>query len=161
MVALEAPIAETPGLESLFSEDAFCPCEPASLEETGVSRVFVEALLEKLLLQLGGATGRELAKRTCLPFRLVEPLLESMRSRQIAFHRGQAALNDYQYALTDQGRERVADLTNPDPVVTAAIEKQGRSGVPLYLYYNGGAEPEILPQILTVERVAQTLEQAG
>ncbi|MEO1657884.1 MAG: protein-disulfide reductase DsbD domain-containing protein [Pseudomonadota bacterium] len=55
----------------------------------------------------------------------------------------------------------VADLTNPDPIITAAIERQGRSGVPLYLYYNGEAEPEILPQILTVERVAQTLEQAG
>lgn len=55
----------------------------------------------------------------------------------------------------------VADLTNPDPIITAAIERQGRSGVPLYLYYNGEAEPEILPQILTAERVAQTLEQAG
>ncbi|MEM9838058.1 MAG: thioredoxin family protein [Pseudomonadota bacterium] len=55
----------------------------------------------------------------------------------------------------------VADLTNPDPVITAAIERQGRSGVPLYLYYNGTGEPEILPQILTQERVKATLEQRG
>ncbi|MEO1042075.1 MAG: protein-disulfide reductase DsbD domain-containing protein [Pseudomonadota bacterium] len=55
----------------------------------------------------------------------------------------------------------VADLTNPDPIITAAIERQGRSGVPLYLYYNGDADPEILPQILTTERVAQTLEHPG
>ena len=55
----------------------------------------------------------------------------------------------------------VADLTNPDPIITAAIERQGRSGVPLYLYYKGEAEPEILPQILTAERLAQTLEPTG
>lgn len=55
----------------------------------------------------------------------------------------------------------VADLTNPDPVITAAIERQGRSGVPLYLYYDGPGEPEILPQILTAERLKETLEKAG
>ncbi|MEE4210911.1 MAG: protein-disulfide reductase DsbD domain-containing protein [Parvularcula sp.] len=55
----------------------------------------------------------------------------------------------------------VADLTNPDPVITAAIERQGRSGVPLYLYYRGLGDPEILPQILTVERLKETLETRG
>ena len=30
---------------------------------------------------------------------------------------------------------------------------QGRSGVPLYIYYAPGKEPEILPQLLTVSRV--------
>lgn len=53
----------------------------------------------------------------------------------------------------------VADLTNPDPVITAAIERQGRSGVPLYLYYNGEGETEILPQILTLDRLEETLER--
>jgi thiol:disulfide interchange protein DsbD len=52
----------------------------------------------------------------------------------------------------------VADLTNPDPVITAAIERQGRSGVPLYLVYKGEGVPEILPQILTAERLEQSLE---
>jgi thiol:disulfide interchange protein DsbD len=55
----------------------------------------------------------------------------------------------------------VADLTNPDPVITAAIERQGRSGVPLYLYYDGPGEPQILPQILTAERLQKTLERNG
>ncbi|GGY53676.1 thiol:disulfide interchange protein DsbD [Parvularcula lutaonensis] len=53
----------------------------------------------------------------------------------------------------------VADLTNPDPVITAAIERQGRSGVPLYLYYNRKGETEILPQILTLDRLEETLER--
>ena len=54
----------------------------------------------------------------------------------------------------------VADLTNPDPVISAAIERQGRSGVPLYLYYKDTGAPEILPQILTAERMKETLERS-
>lgn len=52
-----------------------------------------------------------------------------------------------------------ADWTNRDPNITRALAKFGRAGVPLYLYYSGepGAEPEILPQILTVGIVLEAL----
>ncbi|MEK0362318.1 protein-disulfide reductase DsbD family protein [Pseudomonas sp. CBC3] len=41
------------------------------------------------------------------------------------------------------------DWTNGDPVITAFLERHGRSGVPLYLWYGAGeAEPRLLPQIL-------------
>jgi len=44
----------------------------------------------------------------------------------------------------------VADWTNQNPEVTALLKDNGRSGVPLYLYYEPGAKtPIILPQILT------------
>ncbi len=44
----------------------------------------------------------------------------------------------------------IADWTNQDPQVTALLKDNGRSGVPLYLYYAPGATaPIILPQILT------------
>ncbi|HEU4968259.1 MAG TPA: thioredoxin family protein [Sphingomonas sp.] len=44
----------------------------------------------------------------------------------------------------------VGDWTNGDPKIGRFIEAQGRSGVPLYLYYRPGApEPEVLPQVLT------------
>lgn len=43
----------------------------------------------------------------------------------------------------------VGDWTNGDPVIGRFLESHGRSGVPLYLYYAPGGEPEILPQILT------------
>ncbi|HKQ44154.1 MAG TPA: protein-disulfide reductase DsbD domain-containing protein [Rhizomicrobium sp.] len=44
----------------------------------------------------------------------------------------------------------VADWTNRNPEVTALLKDNGRSGVPLYLYYAPGAKtPIILPQILT------------
>lgn len=44
----------------------------------------------------------------------------------------------------------VGDWTNGDPVIGRFLERHGRSGVPLYLYYAPGEETEILPQILTV-----------
>ena len=44
----------------------------------------------------------------------------------------------------------VGDWTNADPAITRFLERQGRSGVPLYLWYApGSAEPQILPQLLT------------
>jgi thiol:disulfide interchange protein len=42
------------------------------------------------------------------------------------------------------------DWTRGDPEIGRFLEKHGRSGVPLYLYYAPGAPPRILPQILTV-----------
>ena len=41
------------------------------------------------------------------------------------------------------------DWTGGDPSITRFLEKQGRAGVPLYLWYEPGKPPEELPQILT------------
>ena len=43
----------------------------------------------------------------------------------------------------------VGDWTNGDPAITRFLESRGRAGVPLYLWYRPGAQPEELPQILT------------
>ena len=44
----------------------------------------------------------------------------------------------------------VADWTNQNPEITALLKENGRSGVPLYLYYApGAAKAQVLPQILT------------
>ncbi|KAA9015201.1 MULTISPECIES: protein-disulfide reductase DsbD family protein [Sphingobium] len=43
----------------------------------------------------------------------------------------------------------VGDWTNADPAITRFLESQGRSGVPLYLYYAPGKEAQTLPQLLT------------
>jgi thiol:disulfide interchange protein len=43
----------------------------------------------------------------------------------------------------------VGDWTNGDPAITRFLESRGRAGVPLYLWYEPGREPEELPQILT------------
>ncbi|MEM9234611.1 MAG: thioredoxin family protein, partial [Pseudomonadota bacterium] len=52
----------------------------------------------------------------------------------------------------------VADWTNRDDNITAALEALGRAGVPVYLYYAPNAtEPVILPQLLTVSGVLETI----
>ncbi|MEC3948763.1 protein-disulfide reductase DsbD family protein [Sphingobium sp. HWE2-09] len=43
----------------------------------------------------------------------------------------------------------VGDWTNADPAITRFLESQGRSGVPLYLWYAPGKEAQTLPQLLT------------
>lgn len=57
--------------------DAFRPAEPQTIEETGLSPVGQsESSILKFLLQVGSATGREIAwNRLCLPFRLLEDML--------------------------------------------------------------------------------------
>jgi thiol:disulfide interchange protein len=47
----------------------------------------------------------------------------------------------------------VGDWTRGDAEIGRFLEKQGRSGVPLYLWYAPGREAEVLPQILTVGTV--------
>jgi len=43
----------------------------------------------------------------------------------------------------------VGDWTSADPAITRFLESQGRSGVPLYLWYAPGKEARTLPQLLT------------
>lgn len=53
-------------------------------------------------------------------------------------------------AFADAGiRTLVGDWTNADPVITRFLESHGRAGVPLYLFYAPGKEPEVLPQLLS------------
>jgi DsbC/DsbD-like thiol-disulfide interchange protein/cytochrome c biogenesis protein CcdA len=47
----------------------------------------------------------------------------------------------------------VGDWTTGDAAIGRFLEQQGRSGVPLYLYYAPGRDAETLPQILTAGRL--------
>ncbi len=49
----------------------------------------------------------------------------------------------------------VGDWTNGDPAITRFLESRGRAGVPLYLWYEPGREPEELPQILTASMLSE------
>jgi thiol:disulfide interchange protein/DsbC/DsbD-like thiol-disulfide interchange protein len=51
-------------------------------------------------------------------------------------------------------RVLVGDWTRGDPAIGAFLERHGRSGVPLYLFYPPGREAEVLPQLLTAGRLA-------
>lgn len=52
-----------------------------------------------------------------------------------------------------------ADWTNRNATVTHLLEKYGRSGVPLYVFYPIKGEPFVLPQILTKSIVTEAIKQ--
>jgi thiol:disulfide interchange protein DsbD len=53
----------------------------------------------------------------------------------------------------------VADWTRRDPAITRQLERHGRSGVPLYLWYAPAREtPVVLPPLLTEGIVAEALQ---
>lgn len=57
----------------------------------------------------------------------------------------------------------IADWTNKNDVIAAELERFGRAGVPLYLYYgpnNNGVNAQILPQILTENMLISLLREA-
>ncbi|HMO15493.1 MAG TPA: AAA family ATPase [Pirellulaceae bacterium] len=93
-------------LAQILSDEAFCPTEPASLKETGLPTPFVESLILKRLSLVGTCSGRQLANQLCLPFQGLEAILANLRQRQIIVHGSSAPLNDYNYSLTEIGRER-------------------------------------------------------
>jgi len=47
----------------------------------------------------------------------------------------------------------VGDWTRGDAAIGRFLQKHGRSGVPLYLYYSPGKPVEVLPQVLTPSRL--------
>ncbi|MCE5267993.1 MAG: AAA family ATPase [Planctomycetaceae bacterium] len=99
--AASEPISDTSS-----SPDAFTPVEPASFQAAGLADTEVESLVLKFLLARGDATGRDIADQVKLPFALVDELLRELKQSQLVVHRGSAPMNDFQYQLSDLGRER-------------------------------------------------------
>jgi hypothetical protein len=87
------------------------PIEPETLAGGGLTDSEVEDLILKLLSSRSEATGRFIADSVRLPFRLVSPLLQSLKQDQFIAHKGAAMMNDYVYQPTEKGRERGRNLT--------------------------------------------------
>jgi DNA-binding PadR family transcriptional regulator len=87
-------------------DDAWAPIEPDTLAAAGLSEGEVEALILKTLNARAEATGRAVSDQLKLPFRIIDPILQSMKQDRLVAHKGAAAMNDYVYQLTEIGRER-------------------------------------------------------
>lgn len=90
----------------LLSNDTFWPSQPQNVRETGLSESFIEALLLKTVLLAGTISGRNLSEKSGLTFRVVEPMLDMLRTRKLLSHVRPAAFNDYYYSLTEAGQSR-------------------------------------------------------
>jgi len=104
--ALAAAQSPATALPTPAAANEFFPAEPSSFAEAKLTESEVEELTLKFLLSRGDASGRDIADQIKLPFVLLEELLRQMKNDQWIVHRGAAAMNDYQYQLTDKGREK-------------------------------------------------------
>jgi thiol:disulfide interchange protein len=111
----------------------------ASSSSTLKSEPFTEARLAAA--STGGAARLRLLHR-----RLVRDL---QGQREGALEREQVA----EAFAKSQVAVLVGDWTRGDAAIGRFLEKHGRSGVPLYLYYEPGKPVEILPQVLTPSRL--------
>ena len=108
-VSPAAPAAAVASPAPAFVNDFF-PAEPESFRAAKLSESDVDGLMFKFLLARGDASGREMSEQLKLPFVLLEENLRQLKQDQWVVHRGAAAMNDYQYQLTDKGRERARRL---------------------------------------------------
>ncbi len=93
-------------LEAFLSDEQFWPVEPKTLAETGLPATLVESLIFKHLAVAGNSSGRRLAEKICLPFRVLEEVFAVLRTQQLVVHTGSAPFNDFYYILTEQGLQR-------------------------------------------------------
>lgn len=96
-------------LNGLLSDDTFWPIQPHDIGETGLSESFVEGLTVKIVANAGTVNGRAVAERVGLPFRVIEPLLDTLRTRKLLAHVRPAPFNDYYYSLTEAGQRRAQE----------------------------------------------------
>ena len=123
-LAALAPLAE-------LANVATAPPVPRSLQDTGLAIDQIERLLIKTLYS-GETSGLSLADRICLPFPMLEPLIERARTEQLVEVRGStgSGASSYRYALTDAGRDRArqyldaSQYVGPAPVPLAAYVAQ-------------------------------------
>jgi hypothetical protein len=112
---------------SATSDGIGAPPMPRTISETGLSVDQIEQLMVKTLYT-GELSGGALAERICLPYSLLEPLVERLRAERLVEVRGAAGSGTagYRYALTDLGRDRAKQYleinryTGPAPVSLAS-----------------------------------------
>ncbi|HTL01891.1 MAG TPA: hypothetical protein VL243_06680, partial [Vicinamibacterales bacterium] len=97
-LALESPVA---------TAALIAPPKPQDLQGTGLAWDTVAAIILKVLHD-GEASGMQVADRLCLPYSILEPLIEKLRLESLVEVKSAAGTGTagYRYALTDAGRDR-------------------------------------------------------
>jgi energy-coupling factor transporter ATP-binding protein EcfA2 len=93
-------------LTALLAGESFWPSDPASFHELGLTEPFLDAMVCRLLRSSGNLSGRTIAGELCIPFRMIEGLMDRLKNRRMVTHCGSASMNDYVFGLTDEGRRR-------------------------------------------------------
>jgi hypothetical protein len=131
--------------------DGWVPIEPDSLADSGLSEGEIEAFILKTLNARAEATGRSMSDHIKLPFRIIDPLLQSMKLDRLVAHKGSAPMNDYVYQLTELGRERAKKFAEH-------CTNNGASPVPLAAYIDSVKRQTLTAQHPTEEDLHRAFE---
>jgi hypothetical protein len=91
--------------------DLFVPREPQTFREAMLNETEAENIALKYLLSCGSASGRQVADQMKLSFKMIDEMLFQLKTDQLVVYRNSAVAGDYQYQLTDMGREKAKRLT--------------------------------------------------
>lgn len=127
------------------------PLEPDTLTDAGLTDSEVEALILKTLNSRAEATGRYLSDHLKLPFRMIDPLLHSIKHDRLVAHKGAAPMNDYVYQLTELGRERAKKFSEHCTYF-------GSAPVPLPAYIDSVRQQTLADQHPTEEDLQRAFE---
>lgn len=95
----------------LGDDELFVPREPTTFREAMLNEAEAENIALKYLLSCGSSSGRQVADQMKLPFKMIDEMLFQLKSDQLVVYRNSAVAGDYQYQLTDMGREKAKRLT--------------------------------------------------
>jgi len=86
--------------------DLFTPVECESFKQLGLPDALIESLVFKHLLAVGTKTCRGMARELAVPPKDLLAMLTDLKNRQYVVYKGSASMGDFEYTLTESGRER-------------------------------------------------------
>jgi predicted ATPase with chaperone activity len=129
------------------------PPSPRSLEETGLPRDTLVALILKHLYQFGTMSGFEVAEAVALPFHLVDELLvdlQQVRHAEVRETEGPTR-SSYRFGITNMGRARALEELSVNRYV-------GPAPVPLAKYLEAVDQQSVSDLRIDRERLMQGLD---
>ncbi len=84
----------------------FVPRQPNSLLEAGLHRNDLFPLVLKFLFLHGNQSGGRIASQVRVPYGLIIPVLESLKSDMLIGHKSSSGVADYEYELSPKGVEQ-------------------------------------------------------
>ncbi|MFK7767037.1 MAG: AAA family ATPase [Mariniblastus sp.] len=86
--------------------DVFVPRQPKTLKEAGLHQNDLFPLVLKFLFLHGNQTGSTIAKQAKIPFSLMLPVMEVLKSDLLVGHKNSSGVSDYEYELSPKGTEQ-------------------------------------------------------
>ncbi len=91
--------------KAVSSEQEFTPVQPQTLEQAGLNQNDMIPLILKFLFLHGPQSGRKIANQLKLPFTMIEPITQVLKTELQIAHKQIAGVGDYIFELQPKGVE--------------------------------------------------------